>query len=132
VTDTQKVLDTLAWEINTEHTACESAANAAVTHAMRAGGLLTEVKGRLSHGERGPWLVKNFAGSSRTARVYMRLHAHRDEIEAKRQSSATLSIDSALKALAAPERITRWSIISARLRGICKTPGRHAFLWYRT
>jgi hypothetical protein len=32
----------------------------------------------------------------------MRLHAHRDEIEAKRQSSANLSIDSALKTLAAP------------------------------
>jgi hypothetical protein len=58
VTDIQKTLDTLAREINTEHTACESAANAAVTHAMRAGGLLTEVKGRLSHGEWGPWLVK--------------------------------------------------------------------------
>jgi Protein of unknown function (DUF3102) len=90
-----KTLDTLAREINTEHTACESAANAVVTHALRAGGLLTEVKGRLSHGEWGPWLVKNFAGSSRPARVYMRLHAHRDEIEAKRQSSANLSIDSA-------------------------------------
>jgi hypothetical protein len=69
VTDIQKTLDTLAREINTEHTACESAANATVTHALRAGGLLTEVKGRLSHGQFGPWLPKNFAGSSRTARV---------------------------------------------------------------
>lgn len=96
-------LDTLAEAINKEHSLCEAAVNSAVTHAMNAGGMLSEVKASLKHGEFGPWLKENFAGSDRTARVYMRVHAHRDELEAKRQSSATLSIDGALKALSAPK-----------------------------
>jgi hypothetical protein len=94
-------LDTLAARINEEHRACETAANAALTHAMSAGELLMEAKGQLSHGAFGPWLTENFAGSDRTARAYMRVYSHREELEAKRQSSATLSLDGALRALSA-------------------------------
>jgi Protein of unknown function (DUF3102) len=96
-------LETLAGRINEEHRACEAAANAALTHAMSAGELLLEAKGQLPHGAFGSWLKENFAGSDRTARVYMRVYSHREELEAKRQSSATLSLDGALKALSAPK-----------------------------
>jgi hypothetical protein len=94
-------LDTLAARINEEHRACETAANAVPTHAMSAGELLMEAKGQLPHGAFGSWLKENFAGSDRTARAYMRVYSHREELEAKRQSSATLSLDGALKALSA-------------------------------
>ncbi len=96
-------LSGLAEKINAEHRACEDAVGAALTHAMNAGELLVEAKASLPHGAFGPWLVENFAGSDRTARAYMRVHSHRDELEAKRQSSATLSIDGALKALGTPK-----------------------------
>src|SRR5215208_4111766 len=94
-------LDTLAARINEEHCACETAANAVPTHAMSAGELLMEAKGQLPHGAFGSWLKENFAGSDRTARAYMRVYSHREELEAKRQSSATLSLDGVLKALSA-------------------------------
>jgi Protein of unknown function (DUF3102) len=94
-------LETLAARINEEHHACETALNAALTHAMSAGELLAEAKGQLPHGAFGPWLTENFAGSDRTARAYMRVYSHREELEAKRQSSATLSLDGALRALSA-------------------------------
>jgi hypothetical protein len=101
--EVEKNLPTLAGRINEEHRACEKAVGAALTHAMNAGELLVEVKASLPHGAFGPWLAENFAGSDRTARAYMRVHSHRDELEAKRQSSATLSIDGALKALVTPQ-----------------------------
>jgi Protein of unknown function (DUF3102) len=100
-------LTELAERINAEHRACETAVNSALTHAMNAGELLSEAKASLPHGEFGPWLKENFAGSDRTARAYMRVYAHREELEAKRQSSATLSLDGALRALSAPKDAPR-------------------------
>lgn len=96
-------LTTLADKVNAEHRACEQAAGAALGHAINAGELLTEVKAGLPHGSFGAWLQKNFAGSDRTARAYMRVYANREELEAKRQSSATLSLDGALKELSTPK-----------------------------
>jgi len=72
-------------------------------HAMSAGELLLEANGQLPHGAFGAWLKENFAGSDRTARAYMRVYSHREELGAKRQSSATLSLDGALRALSAPK-----------------------------
>ncbi len=95
-------LGSLAEKANAEHRACEEAATTALSHAMNAGDLLTGAKARLPHGEFGAWLEENFAGSGRTARAYMRVARHRDELEAQRQTSATLSLDGALKALSAP------------------------------
>lgn len=100
--EVEKNLPTLAGRINEEHRACEKAVGAALTHAMNAGELLVEVKASLPHGAFGPWLAENFAGSDRTARAYMRVYSRRDELGAKWQSSATLSLDGALKALSAP------------------------------
>jgi hypothetical protein len=74
-------LDTIAARINEEHRACETAANAALTHAMSAGELLMEAKGQLSPGAFGPWLTENFARSDRTARAYMRVYSHREELK---------------------------------------------------
>lgn len=103
MTEIEKSLGKLAEEINAEHRACETAATAALEHAMIAGELLSEAKSRLPHGEWGAWIKENFAGSDRTARAYMRVHAHRDELEAKRQRSATLSLDGALRELGTPK-----------------------------
>jgi hypothetical protein len=66
-----------------------------------------------AHGEFGPWLKENFAGSDRTARAYMRFHAHREELQAKRQSSAVLSIDGALKALSVPKADAQGAVLSS-------------------
>jgi hypothetical protein len=103
LTEIQKSLGKLAERINEEHRACETAVGAALTHAMSAGELLAEAKEQLPHGAFGPWLAENFAGSDRTARAYMRVYSRREELEAKRQSSATLSLDGALRALSAPK-----------------------------
>jgi hypothetical protein len=92
-------LGSLAEKANAEHRACEEAATTALSHAMNAGDLLTGAKVQLPHGGFGAWLEENFAGSGRTARAYMRVARHRDELEAQRQRSATLSLDGALKAL---------------------------------
>jgi hypothetical protein len=70
---------------------------------MSAGELMAEAKGRLPHGAFGPWLAETFAGSGRTARAYMRVYSRREELEAKRQGSATLSLDGALRALSTPK-----------------------------
>ena len=95
-------LGSLAEKANAEHRACEEAATTALSHAMNAGDLLAGAKARLPHGGFGAWLEENFAGSGRTARAYMRVARHRDELEAQRQSSATLSLDGALNALSTP------------------------------
>jgi hypothetical protein len=103
MSEVEKSLGKLAERINEEHRACETAANTALSHAMSAGELMTEAKEQLSHGAFGPWLAENFAGSGRTARAYMRVYFRREELEAKRQSSATLSLDGALRALSTPK-----------------------------
>ncbi len=101
--EVEKNLHMLAGRINEEHRACETAVGAALEHAMNAGGMISEAKSSLPHGAFGPWLAENFAGSDRTARAYMRVYSRRDELEAKRQSSASLSLDGALKALSTPK-----------------------------
>ena len=103
MTELEKRIGKLAEEINAEHRACETAANAALTHAISAGELLTEAKGRLPHGAFGPWLAENFEGSERTGQAYMRLYQRRDEI---RNGAADLSIRGALAELTAPKELT--------------------------
>ena len=95
-------LDTLAARINEEHRACETALKAGLGHALKAGELLVDAKKGVPHGSWNAWLQENFEGSDRTARAYMRVYSHREELEAKRQSSAVLSLDGALKALSTP------------------------------
>ncbi len=101
-------LDGLAKRINEEHRRCEGAVNAVLEHAMNAGDLLLEAKAQAPHGTWQGWLADHFDGSVRTAQAYMRVAARRDEVEAtKTQSSAPLSLDSALRALSAPKDAPR-------------------------
>lgn len=66
-------LDTLAGLINEEHRRCEEALRSGLGHALRAGELLAQAKGQVSHGEWGSWLEENFEGSNRTAQAYMKV-----------------------------------------------------------
>jgi hypothetical protein len=94
----------LASEINRHHRAAETAIRAGLNHAQAAGRLLIEAKAQCPHGTWRQWLADNFEGSDRTARAYARIAKGWPEIEAKWQSSAILSIDGALKLLAAPRK----------------------------
>lgn len=92
----------LADQINAAHAACNQAARDALCHALAAGDLLTEAKATCRPGEWQAWLADNFAGSARTARAYLRLAAHREQLETKTADAAVLSIDGALRLLASP------------------------------
>jgi hypothetical protein len=97
-------LTDLAKQINQEHHQCETAARSAVEHAINAGNLLIEAKAQCPHGRWGTWISENFEGSIRTAQAYMRIAREWPELaEANTQTSAHLSIDGALKALAEPK-----------------------------
>lgn len=96
-------LSELAERINAEHKAAEAAARSALGHALAAGKLLMEAKAAVNHGEWSAWLADHFEGSERTARAYMRLAKHWRTINAKRQSTADLSIHDALQLLAEPK-----------------------------
>lgn len=93
----------LATEINEHHRAAETALRSGLEHALEAGRLLMEAKGRCQHGTWGGWLEEHFEGSERTARVYMQVAKRWPEIQAKRQHVADLTFRDALKLLAAPK-----------------------------
>jgi len=97
-----KTLENLAAEINAEHHAFVGSLKKTAEHGIRAGELLSEAKSKCKHGQWLPWLEQNFDGAPRTAQTYMQLYNKRDELRAKTQSSAHLSIGGALKEIAAP------------------------------
>ncbi|MGI6415342.1 MAG: DUF3102 domain-containing protein [Thermoguttaceae bacterium] len=99
----QTELATLASEINAHHQAAEAALNRGLEEAHKCGELLLEAKAACPHGTWQKWLADNFRGSMRTAQCYMRIANHWAEIEAKSADSALLSIDGAVKLLAAPK-----------------------------
>jgi len=105
--DRQTSLATLASEINAHHQAAEAALNRGLEEAHKCGELLLEAKAACQHGTWQKWLADNFRGSTRTAQVYMRLANHWAEIEAKSADSALLSIDGAVKLLAAPNQLAQ-------------------------
>ena len=94
----------LAARINHAHEACCRAAGDALTHALNAGELLAQAKAQCQHGQWSQWLADNFSGSDRTARAYMRIASHREEIEAKRQTTADLTLERALNYIAPRQR----------------------------
>lgn len=63
----------LAADIKAAHDAVGMNAKAMAEHALAAGRLLIEAKGKLNHGEFGPWLREHVDISERTARRYMTL-----------------------------------------------------------
>src|SRR5262245_1763877 len=96
--ETARDLPTIAIEIRREVDAAGSSWRDAVGHALAAGELLIEAKGRVKHGEWLPWLEANFPGSTRSAQGYMRLAENAEDA----QRVAHLGVKGALKELAAP------------------------------
>lgn len=106
----------LAGQIRTEITAAEDGHRAALGHAIRAGELLHEAKGRVGHGEWLPWLEDNFGATRKTAAAYMRLAANVTRVS---------HLDSVREALAEVARINRESRPPQRRA----EPARKADLW---
>ena len=96
-------LDSLAQQINEEHRAFIGSLRKTAEHGIRAGELLTQAKAQCKHGTWLAWLAANFEGSERTAQTYMRLYNNREELRAKTQHAADLSVRGALRELAAPD-----------------------------
>jgi hypothetical protein len=91
------LLADLASRIRAEHEAADAAIKSSVEHAIVAGILLIEAKDLVKHGQWLPWLAEHCAISDRTARVYMRLARHKDQIGS---SAADLSLREAVAFLA--------------------------------
>ena len=98
----QTKLTELSQRIEDCHRAVSAHARITLESARDAGEHLKTAKGLLQHGEFGEWLKTNFSGSARTARNYMRIADNWSAIESKMAESAVLSIDGALKSIAAP------------------------------
>lgn len=93
----------LADRINAEHAAVLVGARMALEHARAAGELLLEARHRCPYGTWLPWLREHVTFSERTAQSYMRVARRWPELEAQNaQSAADLSLDGALRLLAAP------------------------------
>jgi len=91
----QRIVD----RINREHQLCQRAYGDALAHAIEAGLLLLGVKAELPHGRFMAWIEEHFAGSQRTANIYMQLAAVPQVSNS--QDAANLTIGAALKQLAA-------------------------------
>jgi hypothetical protein len=110
----QNPLDLLRKRVIAEHAACGHALATAVVHAMAAGDLLREARGRLPHGEWLPWLA-SCGVPPRLAQRYMRLAKHRATIE-NATGETHLSVTAALALLAdkkpepAPVDLTQWRL----------------------
>src|SRR5262245_24963831 len=66
-------IDELSAAINAAHRRASEAARHSLEYAREAGELLIKVKDRLKHGDWMPWLEEEFAGTPRTAQLYMRI-----------------------------------------------------------
>jgi hypothetical protein len=97
-----RTLKVIAAEINAEHAAAERALTDSLQHARRCGELLIEAKKSCMHGDWQGWVERNVAGSYRTAAAYMRIAREWGALS-KSAEPAHLSIDAALKMLAAPK-----------------------------
>lgn len=128
-------LTDLASKINQEHRACSEAVNKGLEHALSCGRLLTEAKQQVGHGEWQRWIDDNCEFGDRTARTYMQVVKRWPEIKAKRQTSADLSIDGAVKLLAEPRPANKpaerpcWSTKATNERIIKKLDIQRCFGW---
>lgn len=66
-------------ELDRLHKAITEKLQSTVQDAIRAGEILSQVKGRIPHGDFIPWLKANCSFSERTAQNYMRLFRYRDK-----------------------------------------------------
>jgi hypothetical protein len=96
-------LDALAAAINDDHDAVEHMARSTLDRARAAGDKLLQAKSQVAHGQWLPWLAANCPRlATRTAQAYMKLAREWDRLELKSADSAHLTLDGALKLLAAP------------------------------
>jgi hypothetical protein len=93
--DMSTELAILADEINHHHHECEVSFTTGANHAIEAGRLLLDAKKRCAHGDWGPWLGANFAGSKRTAQIYIQLAKDPAILGANAQRVSHLSLRSA-------------------------------------
>lgn len=70
----------LADTANAEHRLVEEAQRDALTHAMNAGEALNAAKHAIGWGHWLDWLGEHFEATPQTARLYMRISRHREEI----------------------------------------------------
>jgi hypothetical protein len=78
---TTQSLPELAATANRAHHEIEELAVSAVAKAREAGEALREAKEQIPHGQWGEWVRDNFAGSVRTAQLYMKIAAQWPELE---------------------------------------------------
>jgi Protein of unknown function (DUF3102) len=105
----------LATAINEQHEACRQHASAALAHAIRAGELLHEAKAHVRHGDWLGWLRENCVVPERTAQLYMRLAAGRQQLAgADPQRVALLSVRMANRLLRSGEPETTSPLGQAR------------------
>jgi hypothetical protein len=96
-------LDALAANINANHNAAECTARTALDYARAAGDELLLAKAQVEHGQWLPWLAANCPRvATRTAQAYMKLAREWETLALKNADSAHLTLDGALKLLAAP------------------------------
>ena len=102
-TITAPSLDALAAAINDDHEAVEHMARSTLDRARAAGDKLLQAKSQVAHGQWLPWLAANCPRlATRTAQAYMKLAREWDRLVLKSADSAHLTLDGALKLLAAP------------------------------
>lgn len=95
----------LAGRINAAHEACSDALREGVRHALEAGGLLLEAKGKVPHGGWIAWLKGHCRFTLRTAQAYMQAARRFPELgEAKAQRVALLPFREALRELSEGQR----------------------------
>jgi hypothetical protein len=95
----------IAETVRTEHAHIETALRESMAQAIHIGGLLTEAKGLVKHGEWGKWIAENCQFSERTAQNYMRVYSRFPEIS-KTQHVADLTYREAVAMLAEPKQDT--------------------------
>jgi hypothetical protein len=97
-----KVLISLAEQIREEHAATLDGARNTITHALRVGELLCDVKDLCGYGSFKEWVVDNCGFTDRTARTYMRIFRNKEQLQ-NGSEFPLLSITEAVAQLTAPK-----------------------------
>ena len=101
----------LLAEIRQLHSDIQDAARTSLAKAIRIGGLLSEIKAGLQHGEWLPWLEANAPFSERTAQNYLKCHDERERLK----SANVADLSGAYLLLAQPKKDTLTPAEQARL-----------------
>jgi hypothetical protein len=111
-----KTLDELATLVREKLEACQKAARLTLASALDAGDALIEALSRISS-DRQKWLRQNCFLSLSTAKLYVQLAQHREEIEAEIDRAGELSIRAARRLIASessrPPKVPAPNLIAA-------------------